>query len=449
MRENNETIQVLEERKMLFLLGEAAEIWNKIEFELFENAFENDEDKEKFLKECFEGKRKFPWHAQGQSVKITDTKLVNAAISAGGIGILGGTGVGRPEYEKEMAVPDKEVPPSREKRIEIGKRQNKKAILEEIREVRKEYPHAILGVNVLHSVGDFEEIVRAIGEQGIVDILYVGAGLPFDLSEIMEDYPKMRYMAIVSSAQAVGFLEDTSEKSKSKGKRRPDGYVYEDKIAAGHNAKIKPRHKNATAADHLREIREITSKPIIFAGGVKYQEDVQRALLPEEYGGLGLNGVGLGTRMTITEECPIPNETLKSVHLNPNIPVVRKEKFSPTMLPSTGKINEKIFWEKVDEIAQYTKIRCNHCIIKELIREKYPQQAYCGFMGPDEDFRFCIGFFLDAAIKGEPWGIYFMSVINEKDLIYIKNGKAYIPVVRESVDYTIRGKTPEWATEEK
>ncbi|MCF7917919.1 nitronate monooxygenase [Candidatus Gracilibacteria bacterium] len=452
MIENNETVQSLKERELFQLSEDAQKEWGQIESELFAPKFQSDEEKELFLKECFEGKRKFPWHAQGQSIKVTDTKLVNAVIPAGGIGILGGTGTGRPDYETEMNVTESgDKIPSKTVRIEIGQNRNKEAILKEIEAVRKEHPYAILGVNVLYAIGDFEEIVRAIGDQGMVDVLYVGAGAPYDLSKIMEKYPQMRYMAIVSSAQAVRLLEDTGERCKSKGTRRPDGYVYEDKIAAGHNAIINPR-KDKSAADHIREMQAETSKPIIFAGGVKYQEDVQKALLPKEYGGLGVNGVGLGTRVTITDECPIPNETLKDIHLNSAIPVVRREKFSPTGLPSTGKINEKEFWDKVEELKNSTKRRCNDCLIKPEARKNYPELAHCKFISvkpEDADYQFCIGPFLDAAIRGEPWAIYFMSVINEKDPIYLdKNGEARVPTVSEMVGYIIRNEVPEWADKE-
>jgi len=447
--ENNETIQVLkgreplsqvlEEREMLALLEEALKIWNEMESELVVKEFKSEKEKRDHLKKCFNGEIKFPWHAQGQSIKITDNKVVKAAIAAGGIGILGGTATGRPEYEKDMN--EREKLPKKEIRIDIGKDCNKDAILREIKEVRKAHPYAILGVNVLYAIGDFEEIVRALGEvgkknkkgeviEGGVDILYVGAGLPYDLSEIMagKEFKHMRYMAIVSSAQAVNLLEDTSERSRSKGPRRPDGYVYEHKVAAGHNAKINPR-KDKSAEEHIKEMKEVIgykkdgktlNKPIIFAGGVKYVEDAQKALLPEEYGGMGLNGVGLGTRVVITDESPIPNETLKSVHLNAAIDVIRREIFSTTRLPSTGKINEKEFWAKVAEVTIPTKKRCNDCLIKDEIRKKYPQLAHCPFMSNKEadiDLKFCLGFFLDAAIKGEPWGIYFMSAINEQDPI--------------------------------
>ncbi len=457
MIENNEVVQVLKEREIIQLSEAAKAEWQEIEPELFENKFENDEEKEQFLQECFVGKRKFPWHAQGQSIKMTDAKVINAAIVAGGIGILGGTLTGRPEYEVAMAEANKI--PSKQEKIDIGRGMNKEAILKEIETVRAEHPHAILGVNILHSIGDFEETVKAIGDQGMVDILYVGAGLCFNLSGIMEAYPKMRYMAIVSSGKAVKALEGRGD-----GKRRPDGYVYEDKIAAGHNETTKQKNKDKTSMNHIEDMKEAIgrdengkiSKPIIFAGGVKYQEDVQKALLSEENGGMGLNGVGLGTRVLITDESPVKNDILKSIHLNPEIDVVRREKFSSTKLPSTGKINEKLFWEKVEELELLTKQRCNNCLISDNMRDymkkNYDEVAKCGFMSikpADINYKFCIAFFLDAAIKGEPWGLYFMSAINEQDSIYVdEKGEKHIPTVNEMVDYVIRGKEPERKTVE-
>jgi len=426
------------------------EKWNELREEMFTNDFENDEQKEEFLRQCFAGERKFPWHLQGQSVGVTNSEAAIACIKAGGIPIIGGSLPGRPEYEKADLKGK-----GREANIETGADMNEKALLEEIAKVREVHPHAILGVNILHKMGDFDQLVRAVGDQGMVDILYVGAGLPIDLSKTMEKYhpetkeeyhlktkeededkpPKnnMRYMAIVSSGAAVNVLE--SKTRGGEGRCRPDAYVYEDgvdDIAAGHNAKerkMKAGRKQPTAADHIADIKKIaTGKPIIMAGGVRYQEDIKKAVMPEEFGGLDMNGVGLGTRGLLTKESGVPDKRMKDIHLNPDILVEQWLEFSPTGYPCTGKLSPE-FKKVAKRLIKEVIGKCNECIgedclmwTKKEAREKY----------------FCIARSLAEELEGGDYGVSFMGKINEMDSLYRdENGEAQVPTMQEMVDFVI------------
>ena len=397
---------------------ERAEAWELLETEMFAPFFENDEQKEQFLQECFDGTRKFPWHLQGQSIGVTNSKAAIAAIDAGGLPVLGGTLIGRPEYETRdltgMNV---------EQRMELGHSLNKKKLLEEVDTVREAHPHAIFGVNILNAIEDFEPLVRALGETGKVDVIYVGAGLPFDMSQIMEDYPNMRYMAIVSSGLAVRMLE-----RRGSGECRPNGYVYEDGVAAGHNAperRVKEGETKPTAKNHISDMKEYANgKPIIMAGGIRNQEDIKNAVLPEELGGLDTNGIGLGTRGLLTQESGVDNEKMKRVHLNPDIPVERYEKFSPTGLPSTGKLDPNFLKEanlRRIEVLQ----KCNNCLGDK-----------CKFLetgGKSEEYPFCIGVSLAEELNGGDYGVSFMGEIDETEKLY-SNG---VPTLKEAVEYTI------------
>lgn len=160
-----------------------------------------------------------------------------------------------------------------------------------------------LAVNVMKAVAEYPAYVRQSCESGAHAIV-MGAGLPFDLPELTQDFPNVALVPILSDARGTAIVL----KKWLRKRRLPDAIVIEHpRYAGGHLGATRPDEINDPRFDFepvlaaifalLRELGiERERIPLIVAGGINRHAEV-RALLA-----LGASAVQIGTPFAVTLE---------------------------------------------------------------------------------------------------------------------------------------------------
>jgi len=163
--------------------------------------------------------------------------------------------------------------------------------------------YGALAVNVMKAVSQYPAYVRQSCESGAHAIV-MGAGLPFDLPELTQDFPDVALVPILSDVRGTGIVL----KKWLRKKRLPDAIVIEHpRYAGGHLGATRPEDIDDPRFDFepvlagifelLRDLGiERERIPLIMAGGIKTHDEV-RALLT-----LGASAVQLGTPFAVTVE---------------------------------------------------------------------------------------------------------------------------------------------------
>ena len=243
----------------------------------------------------------------GMGVGISLSGLASAVAREGGIGVIAAAMIG-------MREPDVAKNP-----IEA----NLRALRHEIRKAREAAGAGIIGVNVMVALTLFAEQVRTAIEEK-VDVVFSGAGLPFDLPRIFnetcerkKEELKTKLVPIVSSGRAAIVI---AKKWLARHGRLPDAFVVEGPRAGGHLG-FAPEHIDDPeyALDKLvpqltEAVKPFEDKagrpiPVIAGGGVYSGEDIARCL------DLGAAGVQMGTRFVATHECDA-DERFKQTYIN-------------------------------------------------------------------------------------------------------------------------------------
>lgn len=223
----------------------------------------------------------------GMGIGISLSGLASAVANMGGIGVISTVGIGFNDKNKNTNC----------------KIRNTDAISKEIRKAR-EQTLGVLGVNIMSVLTNFSDIVRTCIQEGI-DIIFSGAGLPFDLPKYLGKGIKTKLVPIVSSARAASII---CKKWKQNFDYLPDALVVEGPKAGGHLG-FKPDELQDESnklenllSDVLKVTREIKVKynkdiPVIAAGGIYTGEDIFQIMKQ------GATAVQLGTRFVATEEC--------------------------------------------------------------------------------------------------------------------------------------------------
>ena len=223
-------------------------------------------------------------------VGISLSGLAAATANAGGIGVIAAAGIGLLEPDGFSDFGGASV---RALRREIRR----------ARELTKNAKDAVLGVNIMVALTNFAELVKAAVEEKI-DVLFVGAGLPVSLPELVEGL-HTKLVPIVSSGRAAALL---AKRWLDKYGRLPDGFVVEGPKAGGHLGfkaeqiddpafaleRIVPEVVEAVKPFEAKSGRRI---PVIAGGGIWSGADIRKFL------GLGASGVQMATRFVTTDEC--------------------------------------------------------------------------------------------------------------------------------------------------
>lgn len=195
----------------------------------------------------------------GMAVRVSTSSLAAAVAEAGGIGIIGATGMDIEEMRME------------------------------IREAKR-LTRGIVGVNIMFAIRNFADMVKAAIEEK-VDAIFTGAGFSRDVFKWGKE-AGIPVISIVSSARLAVLAE----------KFGAAAVVAEGTEAGGHLGTDRPLF------EILPAIREAIRIPLLAAGGIVNGEGIARALR------LGADGVQMATRFVLSKECSV-SESFKRMYL--------------------------------------------------------------------------------------------------------------------------------------
>lgn len=223
----------------------------------------------------------------GMGLGISMSRLASAVANEGGVGVISAAGLGL--VHKNPALDFLQA--------------NIEGLRKEIR-AAKEMTKGVVGVNIMVAMTNFADLVTAaISEK--VDIIFSGAGLPFDLPKFLTPDSNTKLVPIISSGRAAKII---CEKWKNLYNYLPDAFVVEGPKAGGHlGFKMTQIDDASYTLDELvpavvKEVAYFEEKyqkeiPVIAAGGIYTGKDILRIMHK------GAKGVQLGSRFVTTEEC--------------------------------------------------------------------------------------------------------------------------------------------------
>ncbi len=272
----------------------------------------------------------------GMAVRISTSNLSAAVSEAGGLGIIGASGMDEEELRKE------------------------------IREARK-LTKAPIGVNIMVAISNFAELVRVSLEEK-VDAIFAGAGFSRDYIDACKQ-TETAAVPIVSSIKAAKIAE----------KLGADAVVVESGDAGGHLG------TSLSLNEIFREIKEELKIPVIAAGGLINKVDIEEAF------NMGADAVQLGTIFAGAEESNAhPDFKKKYIEAREEDIVIID---SPAGLPGRAIMNEfvrKVAFGGEKHKPKFIKtcIKClkkckrNFCILDALISAQrgYVEEGivFCG-----------------------------------------------------------------------
>lgn len=247
---------------------------------------------------------RYPIIQGGMSIRVSTASLAAAVAKAGGIGVIGGTGIS-PE---ELAL--------------------------EIQQARKEAGNGILGVNIMFAASQFKGLVQAAIDNGI-NVIFTGAGFSRDIFKMVKE-SGVPVVPIVSSARAAQLAE----------KCGAEAVVAEGMEAGGHLG------TDRSIKEILPEIKQAVSIPVIAAGGIVDGYDMAEMVK------LGADGIQMATRFILSEECSV-DKAYKQMYLQAREEDVILIK-SPVGLP--GRALRNRFTELLDQNGESEVDECTGCL---------------------------------------------------------------------------------------
>ena len=222
---------------------------------------------------------KIPIIQGGMGVGVSLSPLASAVAEEGGVGIVSSAALDRLVSKR------------------TGKRRTTyEAVFEEISQAKAR--GGVSGINIMVAlIRTYEDSVRGAIDAG-ADVIISGAGLPMSLP-VIQNPGDTALIPIVSSARA---LELICKKWERVG-YRPDAVVLEGPLAGGHlGFKLEDIYLESNKLENLLPpVKEMAEKyggfPVIVAGGIYTHDDIVRFLK------MGANGVQMGTRFLVTQEC--------------------------------------------------------------------------------------------------------------------------------------------------
>ena len=229
---------------------------------------------------------RYPIIQGGMAVRVSTAPLAGAVADAGGIGVIGATGMDPEELRTE------------------------------IRQARQIAPKGIIGINIMFAAKEFAKIVRtAIDEK--IDMIFTGAGFSRDIFPWGKE-ANVPIVSIVSSAKVARLAE----------KLGAAAVVAEGTEAGGHLG------TDRSVKDILPEIKAAVNIPVIAAGGITDGKGIAEMVR------LGADGVQLATRFVMSEECTV-SDAFKKLYLQSR-PEDVVEILSPVGLPGRALKNKLV-----------------------------------------------------------------------------------------------------------
>jgi len=244
----------------------------------------------------------------GMSIRVSTSALAAPVANAGGIGVIGGSGL--PEEELQ----------------------------EDIRKA-KSLTSGIVGVNIMYAMKNFYNLVIASIDAG-VDMVVTGAGFSRDIFKIGKE-KNIPIVMIVSSAKLAGLAERLGAAA----------VIAEAKEAGGHlGTDLALREIFPPIRDAVKNI------PLIAAGGIT--NGYEMAEMMEKY---GADGVQIASRFVLSKECDV-SDSFKQAYLN-----AAKDDIvlttSPVGLP--GRAINTPFVEALAKGADLKAKRCDFVCLKK------------------------------------------------------------------------------------
>jgi len=254
---------------------------------------------------------KLPLIQGGMAVGVSTATLAGAVAREGGIGIIGATGMSCDELKQE------------------------------IRQARTLANNGVIGVNIMFAIRNFGELVK-IAIQEKVDLIISGAGFSRDIFNWGRE-ADIPIVTIVSTSRLAQIAE----------KFGAAAVVAEGTEAGGHLGTDKSTY------ELIPEIKASVKIPVIAAGGITDCISISEMM------NLGADGVQLGTRFVLSEECTVA-KSFKEYYLNAreeDVVIIK----SPVGLP--GRALKNVFSEALGYRENH-KHNCDHCL-------KVCSQDYC------------------------------------------------------------------------
>ncbi|WP_031515923.1 NAD(P)H-dependent flavin oxidoreductase [Desulfofalx alkaliphila] len=227
---------------------------------------------------------KYPIVQGGMAVRVSTSSLAGAVARAGGIGVIGATGMDAHELKSE------------------------------IKKARALANGGIIGVNVMYASAQFAQLVQAAIEAAI-DLIFTGAGFSRDIFRWAKE-SGVPIVSIVSSAKAARVAERYGAAA----------VVAEGTEAGGHLG------TDLSVKEVVPEVVKAVKIPVIAAGGIVTGQDMADMVK------LGASGVQMATRFVLSEECSVADE-FKQMYLNASKDDVVLIK-SPVGMPGRALKNE-------------------------------------------------------------------------------------------------------------
>lgn len=246
----------------------------------------------------------YPIIQGGMSIKVSTASLAAAVARAGGIGVIGATGITLEDLKNEI--------------------QSARAVAR----------GGILGVNIMFAAHQFKEVVQTALDEAI-DVIFTGAGFSRDIFEMARKIGTP-IVPIVSSARAARLAERSGAAA----------VVAEGTEAGGHLG------TDRSIKEILPEIKQAVTIPVVAAGGIVNGADMAEMIK------LGADGIQMATRFVLSDECSVADE-YKQMYLNAreeDIVIIK----SPVGLP--GRAIRNRFTDLLQKNADTPKAECSHCL---------------------------------------------------------------------------------------
>ncbi len=283
---------------------------------------------------------KLPVIQGGMGVGVSLSGLASAVANEGGVGVISAAGLGLIYHNSPGDYLNKCI---------VG-------LKEEINKA-KEKSKGIIGVNIMVALTNYADMVKtSIAEKA--DVIFSGAGLPFDLPSYLTNESKTKLVPIVSSSRAAKIICD---KWKTNYSYLPDAIVVEGPKAGGHlGFKINQLEDEQYSLERLipevvaiaNSYKDEKNIPVIAAGGISSGKDIRRFLE------MGASGVQMGTMFVTTTECDA-SDTFKNVFVTAkqeDIKIIQ----SPVGMP--GRAINGEFIQRVENGQETPKSCPFHCI---------------------------------------------------------------------------------------
>lgn len=246
---------------------------------------------------------RYPIIQGGMAVRVSTAPLAGAVACAGGVGIIGATGMSVEELRRE------------------------------IRQARRLALNGTIGVNIMFAVRNFAELVKA-SLQEKVDLVITGAGFSRDIF----GWGKVAGIPIVT-------IVSSSRLAKIAEKYGAAAVIAEGSEAGGHLG------TDLSVSEIVPEIKGSVKIPVIAAGGITDSKDIKEMMQ------LGANGVQMATRFVLSEECTVA-DSFKAHYLNAreeDVVIIK----SPVGLP--GRAIRNVFSDALAR-GESPKIKCDNCL---------------------------------------------------------------------------------------